>query len=85
MDRMLIEMFGQAPNVVAEWIAGGKYVSGRAGGSRAGRIGGPAAAESVWVRRRRPSGMSRARRAAARQKATSFAAVSAGRKSHETA
>ena len=29
MDWMLIEMFGQAPNEVAEWIAGGKYVSGR--------------------------------------------------------
>jgi ATP-dependent protease ClpP protease subunit len=29
MDRMLVEMFGQAQGEVTDWIAGGKYVSGR--------------------------------------------------------
>jgi ATP-dependent Clp protease, protease subunit len=29
MDRMLVEMFGQAEEKVTDWIAGGKYVSGR--------------------------------------------------------
>jgi ATP-dependent Clp protease, protease subunit len=29
MDRMLVEMFGHADDKVTDWIAGGKYVSGR--------------------------------------------------------
>ncbi len=86
MDRMLIEMFGQAPNVVAEWIAGGKYVSGRELASAGlAELVDLRRLRSVWIRWRRRSGLSRARRAAGPQKATSFATVGAGRKSHETA